>query len=1028
MSFGATKLLSASGSKDAYEIDQSLVLNKADGAYLERTPSSASSRRTWTFSAWIKKSTSSDSAYVIFSAHDNSNENDAGYGWIGFYGAKLYFGGGSTNWRITNRKFRDVGAWMHLVVAVDTTDGTAGDRVKIYINGVEETAFQTTNNPDQNEDLAINSTVEHQIGAINYSNRNYFDGYMAEVNFIDGSQLTPSSFGKTDSETNAWIPKKYGGAYGTNGFYLPFAKNARYCVYFDGSTSTGIEIADNADFDVGSGNFTIEAWIYVDEDAGNTRYISGQSSSSGANSSGAVQFQIASNNKLTSYIFDASDTDNYLTLEPSSATISDNKWHHVAIVRNGTAFNLYQDGTSIANVTSSITVNNSTAKFAVGCLGEYTAGHFKGWISNYRFVKGTAVYTSNFTPATSPLTAITNTKLLCCQDSTVTTDNSGTSKTLTVTAANTYSQQMSPFTYDWYQDQSGQDNHYQADNVTINDVMLDTPTNNFCTWNSLDNGSTVLSQGNLKFVNSSGNSDTGNTFAIPHTGKWYFEHRLTVVDAYYAGFLSRGYTATAGSYSGFTAYQIAYDGRWYNGSDFESYASSFSNGDILGWAIDCDNGKVYVSVNGTFANSGNPVNGTNPADTFTATADWKFITYGNSGSQFDANFGQNGTFNGLVTAQGNADGGGIGNFYYSPPSGFKAFCSKNLPDPAVKKSTDHFNTVLWSGNETEDRAITGVGFAPDWVWLKSRSNTYYHQLHDSVRGTSGGVLYSNTHDAESSTYSLASFDSDGFTVMKDANNDAQNDNGQNYVAWNWKANGSGGANTDGATNSVVSANTTSGFSIVTYSGTGSATTIGHGLGVVPAWIVVKNRTNNAGNTDAWANYHHANTGEPATDALYWDTTYGTTDDAGTWNDTAPTSSVFTVNNWGGVNASGDTYVAYVFAEVEGFSKFGVYEANNSTNGPFIHTGFTPSWIIFKYIDGNGEWWWMLDSTRDPINPTTEVLYINATSAESSIGGSGAIDILSNGFKIRATNGGINTANTYVYMAFAEFPFKYANAR
>ena len=149
MSRAAHKLLSASGGK-AYEIDQSLVLNKASGAYLERTPSSASNRRTWTYSGWVKKSTSSDSAYVIFSAHDNTNENDAGYGWIGIYGAKLYVGGGSTNWRITNRKFRDVSAWYHIVVAVDTTQGTAGNRVKVYLNGEEITSFDTSNNPSQN--------------------------------------------------------------------------------------------------------------------------------------------------------------------------------------------------------------------------------------------------------------------------------------------------------------------------------------------------------------------------------------------------------------------------------------------------------------------------------------------------------------------------------------------------------------------------------------------------------------------------------------------------------------------------------------------------------------------------------------------------------------------------------------------------------------------------------------------------------------------------------------------------------------
>ena len=802
MSFGATKLLSASGGK-AYEIDQSLIFNAADSTYLSRTPSSAGNLRTWTLSFWTKRTTLGSFQIMYSGANGSSGATDYGIIYFDANDALGFYYNNSTI-ALTNRKFRDVGAWYHIYIFLDTTASSTGDRWGIYINGVNESSWSEYNHPSQNTDIAFNNNIPMNIGGVATSSSYRYNGYFAEFYNIDGTVKPHTDFGETDSVSGAWIPKKYGGgSFGTTGFYL---------------------------------------------------------------------------------------------------------------------------------------------KFVSGALG---------------------------------------------------TDSSGSS------------------------------NNWTANNLANADVVLDTPTNNFCTWNPLDNGSTVLSQGNLKFVNSSGNSDTGNTFAIPHTGKWYFEHRLTVVDAYYAGFLSRGYTATAGSYSGFTAYQIKFDGQWYNGSDFESYASSFSNGDILGWAIDCDNGKIYVSVNGTFANSGNPVNGTNPADTFSATADWKFITYGNSGSQFDANFGQNGTFNGLVTAQGNADGGGIGNFYYAPPSGFKAFCSKNLPDPAVKKSTDHFNTVLWTGNGSTQN-ITGVGFQPDWIWGKNRSDTNSHWVNDAVRGVDKR-LDPSSHAAEDdpSTAILTAFGSDGFSL---GSNTEGNKSSDNYVAWNWKANGSGGANTDGATNSVVSANTTSGFSIVTYSGTGSATTIGHGLGVVPAWIVVKNRTNNAGNTDAWANYHQANTAAPETDALYWDTTYATTDDAGTWNDTAPTSSVFTVNNWGGVNASGDTYVAYVFAEIEGFSKFSRYTGNANDNGPYVYTGFSPAFLIIKRTDSTSSWS-IYDVKRGPINPADELIWVDLVDAEGT-STEYRLDILSNGFKLR--DDGSNSQNinggTFLYMAFAEAPFKYANAR
>ncbi len=218
----------------------------------------------------------------------------------------------------------------------------------------------------------------------------------------------------------------------------------------------------------------------------------------------------------------------------------------------------------------------------------------------------------------------------------------------------------------------------------------------------------------------------------------------------------------------------------------------------------------------------------------------------------------------------------------------------------------------------------------------------------------------------------------------------------------------------------MSENTTSGFGIASYTGTGANATVGHELGVAPSLIIVKNRAA----ADNWAVYSRGD----ATDYLVFNDADGSTDDNTYWNDTAPTSSVFSIGTAHNVNASSETYVAYCFAEVEGFSKFGTYESNGNVSGPFVNTGFTPSWIVFKYIDGAGEWWWMLDSTRDTINLTTEVLYVNDAAAESSIGGSGGVDFLSNGFKIRATNGGINTANTYFYMAFAEFPFKYANAR
>ena len=1016
MSRTAHKLMASSGAK-GYEIEQSLMLDKASGSYLKRTPSSASNRRTWTYSVWLKKSTSSDSAYVIFSAHDAANENDASYGWIGIYGAKLYFGGGSTNWRITNRKFRDVSAWYHIVVAIDTTQGTAGNRVKIYINGVEETSFQTTNNPDQNEDLAINNTLEHRIGSIYYSNPNYWDGYFAEAHFIDGSQLTASSFGATDSDTGQWIPKEYtGGSYGTNGFYKPFKKNNRYCVYFDGSTSTGITTPDHTDFTLGTNNFTIEAWAYRDEDAGNTGYICGNSQADGANASAGVPaLYIDTNNKPHAIIF-ATNGASYFELI-SSTTVDNNEWNHVALVRNSNTFSLYLNGTSVASNTTAHTMADSSNKMGVGVLGEYTANHFKGWISNFRLVNGTAVYTSNFTPSTSPLTAITNTKLLCCQGADPTVDNSGTSKTLTVTAANTYSQQMAPFEFDWYDDHSGQNNHYQADNVTINDVMLDSPTNNFPVLNSLNTGSNMtLSQGNLK-TTASGWADTFPSIKVPHTGKWYWELANTTDGNGYFGIWTDDYTETDAGQDYGTGKQATSPGNLSGVSGY--FSSAWSSGDIIAMAVDCDNGKLWWSKNGTWGSSGNPATGANQGLTFTATDNWNIILAGASGFVANINFGQNGTFAGTKIAQGNADGEGIGNFYYAPPSGFKALCTKNLPEPAVSPS-EHFSTVLYTGSDdgAVSQNVTGVGFQPDLVWIKRRNLDTHHVLTDAVRGATK-VINSNQNVVEvDDTYGVTAFGSDGFTVREQATAGGQTNTGT-LVSWNWKANGSGSANTDGSINTTAtSVNTTAGFSISNYQGTGSNATVGHGLGVAPAVIILKNRDTN----DNWRVFSR----KDATDYLSWNWTGGTTDDNTSWNDTLPTSSVFSVGTDTNTNRSGDDFIAYCFAEVEGFSKFGTYRGNNNANGPFVATPFQPGWLVFKYLDNNDESWWMIDTKRDPANPNTLNMFINLIGDDYDAGG---VDILSNGFKMRATNGGLNGyTGTFFYMAFADFPFKYANAR
>ena len=325
-----------------------------------------------------------------------------------------------------------------------------------------------------------------------------------------------------------------------------------------------------------------------------------------------------------------------------------------------------------------------------------------------------------------------------------------------------------------------------------------------------------------------------------------------------------------------------------------------------------------------------------------------------------------------------------------------------------------FNTVLYTGNGTTDHAITGVGFQPDWTWLKKRNNADDNILSDVVRGATKYLISNST--AVEGTYAegFKSFDSDGFT-LGNANN--TNQNTHTFVAWNWKADSSTSSNGNGSITSTVSVNTTAGFSIVSYTGTGSNATVGHGLGVAPSLIINKCRSA----TQNWATYH---AGVGATKAVFLDGTDAATTSSSYFNDTAPTSSVFSVGNSGDTNKSSQTHISYCFAEKKGYSKFGVYEGQGGAGGqyPFIYTGFRPAFVITKRADTGGDNWHTLDNKRDIDNPAEQVLQPNDSGAEATTSTS-KIDFLSNGFKLRGTGASINTSGlTYIYIAFAEHPF------
>jgi hypothetical protein len=364
----------------------------------------------------------------------------------------------------------------------------------------------------------------------------------------------------------------------------------------------------------------------------------------------------------------------------------------------------------------------------------------------------------------------------------------------------------------------------------------------------------------------------------------------------------------------------------------------------------------------------------------------------------------------------------------TPTTGFKELTTANLPDPTIADPSAYFDTLIWSG-DSSNKNITGLDFTPDFLWIKQRNSAFSvgHQLYDVVRGAgSENELDSSSTAAEGAgntdVYGYPSaFVSGGFTATAGSSGDWDyvNKSGVTYVAWNWLAdNTTGSSNTDGSITSTVSANTTSGVSIVSYTGTGSAATVGHGLGVAPSMIIAKNRSV----TSNWSGYH-VELG--ATKTINLNETAAAQTSSGNWNNTEPTTSVFSVNTATGTNGSGNSIVAYCFAEVEGFSKFGSYTGNGSTDGAFIYTGFKPAFVIYKRTNAT-ESWEMYDTTRLTYNPYNANLKANLSNAESN---DLRLDILSNGFKARSSNTAINASgSTYIYMAFAESPFKTATAR
>lgn len=564
-------------------------------------------------------------------------------------------------------------------------------------------------------------------------------------------------------------------------------------------------------------------------------------------------------------------------------------------------------------------------------------------------------------------------------------------------------------------DSSPNGNNWTCNNISLTagttyDAMTDVPTNtsatvaNYPTLNPINKASTsTISNANLG-GNSNGSTWNGvvATMEIPSTGKYYWEVTASgantqpgIVSNTSTNFSTALATYPANGFYSYTYY--ASNGYKVAGpsNTQTAYGATYTNGDVIGIALDMDAGTLTFYKN-------NSSQGT----AFTGLTD-KYLPYlgvYDSGVQA-INFGQR-------------------PFTYTPPTGFVALNTYNLPTPTILQGNKYMDATLWTGNGAATNVIVNQAqFKPDFVWIKPRTSTSWHNIYDSIRGV-GKELNSNYAGAEITNNAngyLNSFDSNGFTVVKGSTGtDNVNANSITFVGWNWQAGqGSTSSNTSGSLTSTVSVNTTAGFSIVTYTGTGVAATVGHGLGVAPKFIIVKNRSA----AESWRTYHVV---PGATKYLNLNTTEPAVTASSVWNNTAPTSTVFSIANDAGVSGNGNNLVAYCWTEITGYSKFGSYVGNANADGPFVYLGFKPKYILIKDSTTTGYNWYLFDSSRNTYNVMGEELEPNLGDAAAT---QTDLDFTSNGFKIRVSALRLNNSNdTYIYAAFAENPFKISNAR
>ena len=783
-------------------------------------------------------------------------------------------------------------------------------------------------------------------------------------------------------------------------------------IKFDGN---GDYLSTNSsDFTFGGNDFTIETWIYPTDASLNEQTISAKSFASYPTFPAYVfNFATSGGNGYSQLGFlYSTNGSSWASTTRFSSGITVNSWYHVAAVRSGSTITLYVDGSSIGSYTGVGTFYGDSFDFLMGYYGG--AGSFEGYMDEIR-ISNTARYTTTFTPSTTAFTADSNTKLLIHSD----------------------------WTGGIGADSSGNAQDFDISNISATDVCLDSPSNNFATLNPLlpkNTTTPTYREGNLEVEYPSSNQEgIVGTIGVS-SGKWYWEVNIIEGAEHVIGVAGDNssliWSGGANQYLASSAIMYEESGTvYFDGSyDAGTNLAGYTVGDVMGVALNVTDSEITFYKNNS--SQGTRSFGSN----LTAAA---FIVP--AGSLYDStdcyNFGQDSSFAGAETAQGNQDSNSIGDFYYEPPTDYLALCSSNLASPEIALPTDHFNTVLWAGNDAASRTITGVGFNPDLSWVKGRDtssdgNTDHH-VSDSIRGANNNLV-TNSSQAEydpatdTSHGGIGAVTTDGFTLISGiSDSNSVNESSKNYVAWNWKA----GTTFDPATAGTVttgsgSANATAGFSIVKYTGEVGSITVGHGLSQAPEMIIAKNLDG----TYFWAGYHK-DIGN--TKSISINDTGGSYSEK-TWNDTTPSASVFTLGAASETSAhrfnyTDEDFIAYCFHSIEGYSKVGSYTGNDSTDGTFIALSFRPALIMVKRTDTSGTGWVLMDAARNTYNVMNDSLLANSSAAENDARATMPLDFVSNGFKWRTNYSDVNgasggTNHTYIYYAVAESPFKYSNAR